>query len=261
MRIGTRRRTLRGSSARGEQTRNKDKRDGNSLTQINCFDSFDANADADADAVVDEGAPDRIGATLETMKHLDSWSAATGKAFVDLPSTTKWRFSLFDPKNGNMATTELEESVVLSRVEQYAAKMKLQYTSAAPTASTKNIIHRQGARLLCDKRFYTAFVTVMVTPGPANSNSLYIDLTATVKMPRETREGGGFNRTQSKDPGLVKLTKRISTYEARERLNMSSFAPALDLGWWQDPKRGEMWRNLIELLVLVPFVEVSRTTG
>ena len=42
---------------------------------------------------------------------------------------------------------------------------------------------------------------------------------------------------------------------------MSSFAPALDLGWWQDPKRGEMWRNLIELLVLVPFVEVSRTTG
>ncbi|GMH51543.1 hypothetical protein TL16_g01034 [Triparma laevis f. inornata] len=187
--------------------------------------SFDENIDAVKTAnPADVSNPERTGSTLESMKHLDAWSAASAKAFVDLPSTTKWRFSLFDPKNGNIATTQLEESVVLSRIEQYAAKVKLQYTKADPSASTANIIHRQGSRLLCDKRFYTTMVTVMVTPGPANSNSLYIDLTATVKMPRVTKEGGSFDRTQSKDSGL-------------------------------DGKRNEMWRDLIEQLVLVPFVE------
>ena len=156
---------------------------------------------------------------------------------------------MFDPVNGTMKTTVISEAVVMERSGRHKTKMSLQYDTSAAGKKTAEvgIIHRQGCRLLCDKKMYTALVTVTVYEGGSNDNTIYAEISATVKLPKAAKENslGGFDRTTSSKPGVVTLKKKVTTYEARERLGLGAFAPALDLAWWQDNRREEMWRELI----------------
>ena len=196
----------------------------------------------------DEQTPHREGETLESMEHLDGWCASNGKAFEDVAANTQWRISFFDQHNGEFKTVVLDEKLVLMHHKEHARKQKLKYDVTRSTRPVAPIItHRQGARLHCkDKHFATLF-SVSIMPGDGQDKNVYVDITATVKVTKKKKELEKDART------IYKLTKRINTIECRERLHMSSFAPARDVEWWRDPARAaNVWRPLLERMILLP---------
>jgi hypothetical protein len=172
----------------------------------------------------------RAGETLESMETLDSWCATRGKGFDDVPDSVSWRISIFDKNNGRYKSVVLSEAAVLTRHTQHASKKALKYDV---TRSTKPppppvITHRQGTRLHCKHKVFPALVTVSVTPGDGQDKSLYVEITATVKVAKKKKDDlnvMGMDRSVSNNEedarSIITLKKRMNTIEARERLNMS----------------------------------------
>ncbi len=206
----------------------------------------------------------RPGEILESMNELDAWAAASGKSFTDLDNPSIWRISLLDNINGEMKSVSVPEQILLERCASHAKKMQLKYDTTK-SASPPKIVHRQGARLPCGAKTFAALISVAVypSPNPTQDKAIYIDITASVKVPKPETDSqlAFFDRSGSGMPDRVVLKKKLNTYECRERLHISAFAPASDLAWWSDSSRSEdVWRPLIQKIITIPHkAEVEPT--
>ena len=204
-------------------------------------DKIRGDEEEEADEVVDE----RTGRTLESMKNCDSYTAKSGKGYEDKVKSVVWRVSLFGAIDGATRSACVTESEMLKVANKRAKKLERSYAGAKEKGV---IVHRQGKRLLCGTTMYSAFVTVSLR-RPGEDGRLMIDLNVKIKA-QQNKSTGVEKRT------LICLVKRLTTYEARERLKMGGCAPARDFDWWAEGARGQdVWRKLIGMLILLGGVE------
>jgi len=191
-----------------------------------------------------EEEDDRLGRTLETMEKCDSYSAKNGRGYVDEVKNVMWRLNLFNILDGSVVQAALPEEEMLRVADKKSAKLQRSYTGNKNNKGG-TIVHRQGIRVMCGTVLYNTMASVMLSEG-GEDGSVNIDLNVNVKV----EKGKSFNFNCR---NFVQLTKRLTTYEARERLKIGGCAPARDMSWWADKKRGDtVWRKLLASLVLLP---------
>jgi hypothetical protein len=194
----------------------------------------------------------RKGETLETMEALDSWCSINGKSYQDVTDAVKWRISIFDKENGELKNVVLDEQLLLMYLKEVRRKNNLKYDTTRTNAPAKsNIVHKQGKRINCLTKYYSALMTVSVVEGDGKDNNLYIDINATVHVKRKKKKIQDNNDDGNKQIFMFK--KRINTIECRERLSMTTFAPSKDIQWWSHPNRSiDVWRPLLDTMILLP---------